>query len=212
MLYDVFCSCVGAGAYLMGTASELNFSTQGRLYGSCAAGMALGRATAAFELYNTLVCVACKEYRTVAFIGHHVVTCLLALLSMAPFVHYYSLFFLGVACFSSVPLCAIDICNHLRPHYPTFEALHGPSRSVFAILFLIIRVAIWPCVSARFWVDAVGTVREGSAHSTGAVVVFLSANIFLTGLQLMWGRKVWAGVVKALRRQKKGKGDDAKFK
>ena len=42
----------------------------------------------AFEMYNTLVCVIFPEYRTAAFVGHHLVTLVLSVLSSAPFVHF----------------------------------------------------------------------------------------------------------------------------
>jgi hypothetical protein len=109
----------------------------------------------------------------------------------------------GVASLATAPLCVADICALLRPRYPLFERLHSPCRALFAIVFLILRVAIWPCVSVRFWMDALWTLVDGTARLPFATWTFLVANLLLTGLQLVWGRKVVLGLVKALRAGKK---------
>ena len=109
------------------------------------------------------------------------------------------LFFIGVACISTAPLCCVEICNALRHRYTIAEKLHSPMRGIFALLFLVLRVAIWPCISARFWLDSLHALRAGTVHSVGAHLTFLTSNIFLTGLQLLWGRRVAAGLLKALR-------------
>jgi len=199
---DLVCACLGVRAFLDGTGAALGATAHERMYGVSAEAAFVVRLTTAFELYNTLVCVSMPEYRTAAFIGHHVVTLYLALLAHAPFVHFFCLFFIGVATISTAPLCVVEICSHLRASHPAFEAAHGPMRVVFAVAFLLVRAVAWPCVSARFWIDAIEALRGGRAHSASAVLTFLIANVFLTGLQLIWGRKVAAGLIKAVRRRR----------
>ena len=49
----------------------------------------------AYQLANFGICAFLKEYRTGAFIGHHLVTAALSYFAIAPYVHYYGSLFPG---------------------------------------------------------------------------------------------------------------------
>ena len=149
--------------------------------------------TASFELYNTLASVALAEWRTAVYIGHHITTLLLALLGDdPPLLHYYGFFFFGVAQISSVPLALLELAELLE-----LPLVHQVSRVAFAIAFLILRSVAWLFVSASFWRDTLAAMQYGG-RSLGPLSVFLAANIFLTGLQLLWTGRVVRGVLDAL--------------
>ena len=189
-----FCASVGCAAWFGGEAATIGGTVQSRLYGESASFARLGAVTAAYEAYNTLVVLVVPEYRTTAFVGHHAATFVLALLSQAPYLHYYGLFFFGVASVSSVPLAVVEVAKCVG-----LTQLHDRARSVFAAAFLALRSLYWPLVSLGFWADSVAALRGAVAvHSVAAVVTFLVANVGLTGLQLLWTKKVVRGVQKAL--------------
>ena len=126
-----------------------------------------------------LVVLVVPEYRTTAFVGHHAATFVLALLSQAPYLHYYGLFFFGVASVSSVPLAVVEVAKCAG-----LTRLHDRARGVFAAAFLALRSLYWPLVSLGFWADSVAALRGAVAvHSVADVVTFLVANIGLTGLR-----------------------------
>ena len=146
--------------------------------------------TYVFELYNTVAVLLLPEYRTAAFVGHHVVTCLLAYLSLTPFLHYYGFFFFGLAAVSSVPLAIVEVTKSTG-----MTSLSEVLKMLFAVLFLAIRTAYWPVVSYGFWQDTLGALSDGSVHSVPAAVIFLVANVGLTGLQFYWTTLIISGIV-----------------
>jgi len=177
--------------------SSLSSTANDRLYGYSSAFMTLNSLTAAFEFYNTIVSTVIVP-QGAALIAHHVVTLALCFVGVAPYAHYYGLFFFGIANVSSIPLAAFTICDALRCRFPTFEAPYNHLRTAFGISFLLVRVVIWPCLSVLFWADVYAALRGGRVHHFAATAFLLIANIFLTGLQFMWGRKVWRGLLKVV--------------
>ena len=91
-VYALGAATIGAVAWFDGTASAIGGSAPERLYSRCEAFVALGTLTASYEVYNTLCVIYLKEYRNVAFVGHHVTTLFLALHAFFPgggsFLHY----------------------------------------------------------------------------------------------------------------------------
>jgi len=132
-------------------------------------------------------------------IGHHVVTFGLAFIGAAPYVPFYAIFFFGLANLSSVPLVAFTLCDALRSQYPAFETPLVVNQGLFAILFLLVRVGIWPLISVVYWADTYVAASEGWVHSYPATTILLLSNVFLTGLQFMWGRKVWRKLTRVLK-------------
>ena len=103
-------------------------------------------------------------------------------------------FFLGLGAISSVPLALIEVTTILGLPGTT-EAL----RSLFAVIFLIVRTAYWPIVSAGFWSDIFALGTAGQITNQFAAGFFLVANVGLTGLQLFWTRMIVNGIRQMLR-------------
>lgn len=57
---------------------------------------------------------------------------------------------------------------------------------LFAILFIVFRVGLWPIVSYIFFQDALELLRTGTAHLEYVVYTFLVFNIGLSLLQFVW--------------------------
>lgn len=193
MHFAVTSSSLGLLAWFDGRASAIGGSMMDRMYAHSPAVERLCSLVAGYELFNLVCCVYMAEYRTVDFLGHHIVTFLLGVLSLHPWCHYYCLFFFGVASLSSVPLCLSEIFNAIG-----LTQLNEPTMPAFALLFLMIRTAYWPYVSLGFWRDSVAALTTGRVHSYAAYAILLAANIFLTGLQIFWTGQICDGVFEAL--------------
>ena len=192
LLFHVASCSAGVRALGDGSMASLSGSMPLRLYGSSLTFMWLSSLTAGFEAYNTFVSVfVCPQ--GLALAAHHVVTLSLCFVSVAPYAHYYAFFFFGIANLSSVPLAIFSLCDVLRSRYGRFEASYYFFRSLFGVSFLVVRCAVWPIMSAYFWVDTLAAFQDGTVHSTFATCFLLASNVFLTGLQFMWGRKVVRG-------------------
>ena len=106
-----------------------------------------------------------------------------------------------------MPLTLVDIFKYFPEMKEKFSWLNEVSRVVFALLFLSIRLVIWPYVSYYFWVGSWDLLKSGTAHSTFAVGYFLFANVFLTGLQFFWGHKIFGFLLpKKEKKQQQGGG------
>ena len=195
---NIYMAYVGCYTYWADEgAAVAHASAHGRLYAPLAPAASMISVCIAYELWNTLAAFALPEYRTAAYVGHHASTLCLALLCTAPFLHYYSLFFLGPPSVSSVLLGLVDIFRHtgLHSYLPTTNLV---VRLLFALAFLATRSVMWPYVSACFWRDVGGVLAAGTSHSAWSCTVYLAANIFLTGLQLIWTVRIVRGLWKAI--------------
>ena len=189
LFYQCLCAYVGLSGWFDGTASAINGSTHDRLYSFSATSSLLIYYTFGFEVYNTFAVIYLSEYRTAAFVGHHLVTGTLAYLAMHPFLHYYGYFFFGLAAVSSVPLAAIEVFN-----LTGLSGMQELCQGCFAVGFLVIRTVYWPYISYIFWNDVVTTWQGRKIHSEFAAVFFLSANVALTSLQMFWTTKVLGAI------------------
>ena len=61
---------------------------------------------------------------------------------------------------------------------------------LFATLFIIYRVIIWPMVSFSFWKDCLLAINENKNHDDIVYYFFLISNAFLTILQIVWLKEV----------------------
>jgi len=198
IVYQAFCAYIGTRAWFDGDAAAIGGSAKERLYGYSAQSEKLVIATWTFELYNTIAVMIIPEYSSAAFIGHHFTTGVLGVLALHPFVHHYCPFFLGVGAISSVPLACIELTTILGLPAAT-EAL----RTLFAVIFLVVRTCYWPIVSAGFWSDVIALHGEGALHDRFAAGFFLLANVGLTGLQLFWTTMIIDGIKELARGKKK---------
>jgi len=198
--YACFTTIIGLTAWFGGEVDEIAGTAHGRLYGYSASFETIMYATAAYEAYNTVLTIFMPEYRTADFVGHHATTFVLALSGGYPFLNYYGVFFMGVASVSSIPLCLAEVAE-------CFEAAEKRGvvlqlRSLFALLFLLVRTLYWPYVSGCFWLDCVAVLGGGTpgleAHSPAVYGLFLVANTGLTALQLLWTGKILRGIADAV--------------
>ena len=190
----------GVCAYADGTVASLSASVHDRVYGHTAEFMRLAYMAAGFELYNTLAtALFIPQQRTFPFLAHHITALTLALFSMHPYLHYYGFFFFGIAQVSSLPLCVANVLSPLCERYPAVRKGHLASQAVFAVLFLLVRTLAWPIRSWQFWIDSLSVMWDRSSHSTGVTVTYLACNLFMTGLQFVWGRKVVLILLRTVR-------------
>ena len=198
---NIFMSVVGCSAWWLdaGVAAAGTGPSIVRLNAPFDSGAKILSVCLAYESWNTLAACFFTEYRTAAFVGHHATTFYLALLSTAPFLQYYAIFFLGPPSLSSVLLGLVDIFRHVEALQRALPTANLVLRAAFAIVFLSMRTVMWPIVSFHFWKDTAGALADGTVHSTWSCAVYLVANIFLTGLQLLWTKRIVAGLYKAVR-------------
>jgi len=189
LVYAVYCAAVGVNAWFGGEAFAIGGTLQERLYGYATTSANLAFFTAAYEAFNTIAVILIPEYRTAAYVCHHFTTFILALLAFHPFLHYYTIFFFGVATVSSVPLCFGELCKFVGA-----RRLFNASQLTFAISFLTIRSIYWPIVSLDFWSDTLAVLSESTgaprAHSLFDYYFLLLSNIGLTSLQFLWTTKI----------------------
>ena len=194
----IHCALRSLQAIRDGTLSTLAASAHERLLGYSATALWLCALTAGFELYNTAVCVFILPGGGIEFIIHHALSTMLPFVSVGPYVHAYSFFFFGLANISSVPLAAYSACEGLMVEFPQLKPAHTLLQAAFALLFLAIRCVAWPLISLRFWADTYLAVTLGWKTSLIASSILLLSNLFLTGLQFLWGSKVHRKVTTAL--------------
>lgn len=163
-----------------------------------------------YQGWNFLLCLFNADLRDPAMIGHHVVTGTLAYMGLHPYLHGRAMFFFGFAEFTNVPLTFVDIFKYFPALKERFSLVNEVSRVVFALSFIIIRLIIWPFVSYQFWVGSYDLLSTGKAHSTFVVSFFLGANVFLTGLQFLWGSKIFGFLFKSGKSKKSGENKKAK--
>ena len=79
--YAVYTAYYGCVAWFGadGEAAAIGATAQARLYGHSELFQKMAVATATYEMYNTFAVMLYAEYRTAAFIGHHLTTFFLAL-------------------------------------------------------------------------------------------------------------------------------------
>ena len=92
----------------------------------------------------------------------------------------------------------VNMMALLRERYPAAETPHSVMRAVFAVAFLAVRGVAWTYMSAFFWFDSVDMLQEGYSSSVPVTYTFLLTNIFMNGLQMIWGHKVVKGLYAAI--------------
>jgi hypothetical protein len=160
-----------------------------------------------YQGWNVLLCFFNADLRDPAMIGHHLATFSLAYFGLNPYVHYYGLFFFGFAELTNVPLTMVDIFKYFPDLKEKMPIVNEICRVSFAISFIIVRLLIWPYISYQFWLGSLELLNNQTAHSVFVVLVFLGANIFLTGLQFFWGSKIFGFLFKKEKKHKHSSGD-----
>lgn len=176
-----------------------NFYTDGsnvfsRVYQESPSAITLCRLQVAYEAKNLLD--SCIFGDGAVFVIHHICTGTLAVFALNPFLHLYSSFFFGISEVSTTVLCVLACFDDSRgikgkngenlfaKLFPTAMKVIGV---LFAVLFVIIRVIMWPVISYYFWIDSLALLELSvGVHSRPVVNTFLVFNVGLTILQLAW--------------------------
>jgi TLC domain len=163
-----------------------------------------------YQGWNFILCLFVPELRDVAMLGHHFVTLSLAYFGLHPYLHYFGLYYFGVAELTNVPLTLVDVFKYLGEepkkkelkkkdpdnYKDEYHTINEVSRVSFAVSFIGLRLIAWPVISLSFWNDSYQLLSGGKAHSNFVVGYFLFANLFLTGLQFFWGSKIFGFLFK----------------
>lgn len=103
-----------------------------------------------------------------------------------------------------------DVFKHGPPEWraavPTVNAV---ARVAFALSFLAVRTVAWPLISVAFWRDTVALLRDpppGGGPWRPYLFGLLISNTVLSGLQIAWGRRILAGLVKFVKSKMGGAG------
>ena len=130
--------------------------------------------------------------------GHHAVTMLLGFLNLHPYIHYQIIYFGGVIELSNIPLTVYDMFKHFPKLEKRFPSIMAASKFTFALSYVVLRLILWLVNAYGFHVDSIAYLQSGTAHSVTTVLINQTGNVFLTGLQLFWGKKVVKGVLMTL--------------
>jgi len=198
----------GLRALCDGTLAALSADAASRTMSSGSAAFAqLAQVAFAYEVYNTVAAASILEYRTGEFLGHHVLTAIIAKFSQTQGPDFYGFFYLGLAASSSVFLVFVDVFRHgpdgWRAALPKVNAV---VRVVFALTFVAVRAVAWPLVSLAFWRDTISIIRvppPGGGPWKPYLFMLLLSNTFLSALQIMWAKRIIAGLVKFGRKRAK---------
>jgi len=179
---------------------------QDRLYEETQSGSArfMSIVMFAYQIWNFWMCYRIKDYCSPETLGHHVVTATLASFCFFPFVHYYALFFIGIAELTNIPLTIYDGLKYMQAK-DQFPNLYNYSKIAFAVSFLVVRCVWWPIVSFDFWVEMFTAMRTGQVHGYFVFYFFLFGNFSLTCLQFFWASKIVRMAFSAPRAKKEKK-------
>ena len=191
----------GFTALLDGTMMELGAdSPYSRLKGSHDGFAQLAQIMFAYEVFNTMSSIVMPQYRTFEFLGHHVLTMMIAKMSQHHGPEFYGLFYLGIASVSTLFLVFVDIFKYgpksLREN---FGVVNTAARVLFALSFILVRAVIWPLMNLAFWRDAIINLRDppGDGGTWRPYLIgLLLANTFLGVLQMLWAGRIIKGLKK----------------
>ena len=183
-----------------------------RLYGESPEAIKVLQVNFAFQVWDFFASLVHPELCAPEMLAHHSLAALLCYWGLTmPYMHYYAIYFMGVAEVSSVPLVLVDICKFYPDVAKRFPALDLGAKVTFGLLFLLVRDVFWVLTAYVVWKDGVGILRAGNfpekypGYITASVLV---ANVFFTVLQLVWTKKLFDGIAELL----KGSGDEKKKK
>jgi len=147
-----------------------------------------------------------KSQETIQYL-HHICTILLCIHCLSyDFLHYYAMFYIGIAEGSSIPLGFMNLFKmspDLAAKYPT---LNITVSLCFCFSFLIIRVVWWLKVNMMYWTDIAPLANSANESARSGVplvhiYLWLFAHFFLTAMQLYWASKVVKGIIRTAKRK-----------
>ena len=168
-----------------------------RLYSVSPAAVKVLQTNFAFQTWDFAVSFLHKELNAPEMLAHHSLAALLCYWGLTmPYMHYYAIYFMGVAEVSSVPLVLVDICKYYPEFAKRFPLVDLLSKLAFAAAFVAVRDVFWVYTAVTVWKDGVGILRKGNfpakypGYITASVLV---ANAFFTTLQIVWTGKLLEG-------------------
>lgn len=150
-----------------------------------------------YQFWNFVFTLINRDLYSFTMICHHIISGCLAYFSLAPYLHYYAPFYLGVVEMSGFPLSIVDVFKFFPELKSQFAALYTLALYSFAVSFILLRLVIWPYISLSFWSLSIELLDGGKSHSRLVVIIFLVANILMTGLQFFWGYKIIRRLINA---------------
>jgi|EP00505_MAST-04D_sp_SCG-Rhode-Island_P003346 hypothetical protein len=161
-----------------------------------------------YQFWNTVLCFIMNDLKDPAMVGHHVFTGTLAYFGLYPYLHLKGLFFFGFAEMTNTVLTIYDLFKMFPEQKKKYTFLFNLAQYGFGISFIVIRLGMWPLISYEFWKGSISLLQTGKAHSSLVVITFLVANIFLTGLQFLWGSKIFGMLLKKKKSNEEPKKQD----
>eukprot|EP00301_Raphidiophrys_heterophryoidea_P007055 c12784_g1_i4.p1 GENE.c12784_g1_i4~~c12784_g1_i4.p1 ORF type:complete len:178 (-),score=37.48 c12784_g1_i4:208-741(-) len=144
-----------------------------------------------------------------AYVIHHGVVIIVALVTFRPYILFYAFFFFGVVEFSSVFVGIIELFKTNSELITTHKRLYELVRILFAISFLVLRVLAWPVVLFGFMVPDVVWAMKHHRDSHGHRPFIFNALVMVLGgsgllvLQLFWAVKIVEALVKKMSKKNK---------
>jgi len=197
----------GTSLWLSGVAVGAETCVANHISGHCDGGARIAYAMMAFQAYEVLLALWVPKLRGPSgdMLVHHLATLSLATLGAGyGYLEYYAPFFFGFTEISSVPLAFMDLFKFYPSLKQSLPVANENVRVAFVAIFIPVRIVYWPYVCSEFWRDSVDELlaEEQATQPKAIVVIFLVANVLLTGLQFFWGALIAKGIAKKIRAQK----------
>ena len=180
-----------------------------RLYAVSPAAVDVLQTNFAFQTWDFAISFLHSELNKPEMLAHHSLAALLCYWGLTmPYMHYYAIYFMGVAEVSSVPLVIVDICKYYPEFAKRFPTIDLVSKLLFALFFVLVRDMFWVYTAVTVWTDGIGVLREGNfpakypGYITASVLV---ANAFFSILQLVWTGKLLEGAKEVFGGKPEGK-------
>lgn len=148
-----------------------------------------------YQLWQIIACFVFADMFNVAMIGHHVVTFGLAYVCLRPYLQYYVCFYFGLAEITNIPLTIIDTFKFFPELAEQLPAVKTFCKQIFAALFFALRIVYWTQITVMMVPSIYVKLFDPTTESPPIVGFFLFAAAFLTGLQWLWGYKIYQLVV-----------------
>lgn len=191
------------GAYIWFFDPNFAVAFQGdKIFGFYEPARMLIHAMIGFMVFDTACLIAARAGPE--FYVHHVLVLILANFGLMYdentwYMLYYGVFFFGVSEVSSIPLGFVDMFRGNKQLAEAYPKVCDNVRTLFAVSFLILRIAYWPFVMYDFSINffpRLGEMYWAPAFAFGATAVLL------TVLQWFWGFLIIKGIIKLVQGQK----------
>jgi hypothetical protein len=147
-----------------------------------------------YQVYNTLVALFMAEFYGWCTLAHHLTTGMVAYLALMPYMQYSTVFFFGVTELTNIPLTICDVCKFFPEYKKAFPTIYTGSRLLFSLLFIGIRLVIWPIMSFGVCRRCFQQLMDGDALAPTGI---LFSTLLLTAMQIAWGVRIirWPGEI-----------------